>query len=141
MKLHEKYGIYQGSILRTLGSSREDKANSSMSVLTVVKSIQRRDRIKQESHHGPVVSGRFMQALARQNYFGIDTENMVTKQSEGSAEYVRATWWRDRVNEESGSVAWEIYADPREADLHRHREAREGKPLIPKFLYRRGGSP
>jgi hypothetical protein len=48
-----------------------------------VRSMQRRDGIKQESHHGPVVSGRFMQTLARQNYIGIDTETMVTKQSEG----------------------------------------------------------
>jgi hypothetical protein len=62
-----------------------------MSVLTVVKSMQRRDRIKQESNHCPVVSGRFMQTLARQNYIGIDTETMVTKQSEGLTEYGRAT--------------------------------------------------
>jgi hypothetical protein len=35
-------------------------------------------------------------------------------------------------------VAWEIYADPREADLHRYREAREGTAADTEALASQG---
>lgn len=77
--------------------------------------LHRRRRVKQESHHGPVASKDLRKPLARQNYNGVDTETMVAKQSEGSAEYGRGVQRRYRVK-----WLWEVHADPSKAELYRH---------------------
>lgn len=77
--------------------------------------LHRRRRVKQESHHGPVASKGLRKPRARQNYNGVDTETMIAKQNEGSAEYGRGVQRRCRVK-----WLWEVHAYPSKAELPWH---------------------
>jgi hypothetical protein len=63
--------------------------------------------------------GRFMQILARQN-IGADTETMVAKKSEESAEYGRDVQRRCRINEESPHGPVAVGDSCSKAESHRH---------------------